>query len=91
MRQLDAEYRLAKNVKISMLYLEDDDAVAAEMYIKKASSLIANCKQGALDLQVQLVAAEPPLSSLVRGQGVTQPHAFRRKAGRRVSQCLVIF
>lgn len=51
MRQLDADYRLGKNVKISMLYLEDDDAVAAEQYIKKASSLIAGCKQPALELQ----------------------------------------
>mmetsp|Transcript_10184 Transcript_10184/g.30634 ORF Transcript_10184/g.30634 Transcript_10184/m.30634 type:complete len:393 (-) Transcript_10184:278-1456(-) len=51
MRQLDADYKLGKNVKISMLYLEDDDAVAAEQYIKKASSLIAGCKQPALELQ----------------------------------------
>ena len=29
-----------------MLYLEDDDAVAAEQYIKKASSLLAACKVG---------------------------------------------
>ena len=27
-----------------MLYLEDDDAVAAETYIKKASSLLTSCK-----------------------------------------------
>lgn len=44
MRQLDAEYRLEKNVNIAMLYLEDDDAVSAETYIKKASSLIGACK-----------------------------------------------
>lgn len=51
LRQLDAEYRLAKNVKISMLYLEDDDSVAAEMYIKKASSLVTTCKEEGLELQ----------------------------------------
>lgn len=44
MRQLDAEYRLEKNINIAMLYLEDDDAVSAETYIKKASSLIGACK-----------------------------------------------
>ena len=31
-------------MKIAMLYLEDDDAVAAETYIKKASSLLTSCK-----------------------------------------------
>lgn len=41
-----AEYKLAKNIKIAMLYLEDDDAVAAETYIKKASSLLSSCKVG---------------------------------------------
>ena len=46
MRVLDAEYKLAKNVQIAMLYLEDDDAVSAETYIKKASSLITSCKVG---------------------------------------------
>ena len=44
MRQLDAEYRLDKNIKIAMLYLEDDDAVSAEAFIKKASALIGSCK-----------------------------------------------
>lgn len=39
-----AEYKLGKNVKIAMLYLEDEDAVSAETYIKKASSLLAACK-----------------------------------------------
>lgn len=29
-----------------MLYLEDGDAVAAETYIKKASSLLSSCKVG---------------------------------------------
>ncbi len=47
MRQLDAEYRLDKNIKIAMLYLEDDDAVSAEAFIKKASALIGSCKASA--------------------------------------------
>lgn len=39
-RSQDPAYRLAKNIRISMLYLEDDDSVSAESYIKKASALI---------------------------------------------------
>ncbi len=41
---VDAEYKLEKNIKIAMLYLEDDDAVNAETFIKKAASLITNTK-----------------------------------------------
>lgn len=44
MRMVDAEYKLEKNIKIAMLYLEDDDAVSAETFIKKAASLITNTK-----------------------------------------------
>ena len=44
MRVLDSEYKLRQNIRIAMLYLEDDDAVNAELYIKKASSLIASNK-----------------------------------------------
>lgn len=44
MRVVDGNYKLSKNVKIAMLYLEDDDAVNAETYIKKASALISACK-----------------------------------------------
>ena len=43
-RVLDAEYKLRQNIKIAMLYLEDDEAVNAETFIKKASSLITACK-----------------------------------------------
>lgn len=43
-RPTSAEYKLGKNIKIAMLYLEDEDAVSAEQYIKKASSLLAGCK-----------------------------------------------
>ncbi|KAI3437752.1 hypothetical protein D9Q98_000200 [Chlorella vulgaris] len=51
MRLLDAEFKLATNIKIAMLFLEDDDAVAAETYIKKASSLLSSCKNEELELQ----------------------------------------
>ena len=44
MRVLDSEYKLKQNIRIAMLYLEDEDAVNAEAYIKKASSLIAGSK-----------------------------------------------
>ena len=44
MRQVDDEYKLKQNIRIAMLYLEDDDAVNAEVFIKKAATLIANCK-----------------------------------------------
>ena len=44
MRMVDAEYKLEKNIKIAMLYLEDDDAVNAETFIKKAASLITGTK-----------------------------------------------
>ncbi len=46
MRVVDNEYKLGKYIKISMLFLEDDDAVSAETYIKKASALLAQCKVG---------------------------------------------
>ncbi|CAL5223938.1 g6541 [Coccomyxa viridis] len=51
MRQVDDEYKLKQNVRIAMLYLEDDDAVNAEAFIKKAATLIANCKNPELELQ----------------------------------------
>ena len=44
MRHLDSEYKLKQNIRIAMLWLEDEDAVNAELYIKKASSLIAGAK-----------------------------------------------
>ncbi|BDA48473.1 COP9 signalosome complex subunit 4 [Coccomyxa sp. Obi] len=51
MRVLDNEYKLRQNIKIAMLYLEDDDAVSAEMFIKKAATLIASCKIPELELK----------------------------------------
>lgn len=44
MRIVDSEYKLRQNIRIAMLYLEDDDAVNAELYIRKASSLVASNK-----------------------------------------------
>ena len=44
MRTVDAEYKLEKNIKIAMLYLEDDNAVNAETFIKKAATLITSTK-----------------------------------------------
>lgn len=43
-RVLDNEYKLKLNIRIAMLYLEDDDSVNAELFIKRASALIASCK-----------------------------------------------
>ncbi|EIE27709.1 hypothetical protein COCSUDRAFT_45959 [Coccomyxa subellipsoidea C-169] len=51
MRVLDDEYKLRQNIKIAMLYLEDDDAVSAEIFIKKAATLIASCKVSELELK----------------------------------------
>ena len=48
MRVLDNEYKLRQNIKIAMLYLEDDDPINAELFIKKASSLITSCKVSSL-------------------------------------------
>jgi hypothetical protein len=41
---MDNEYKLKLNVRIAMLYLEDEDSVNAEMFIKKASSLVTSVK-----------------------------------------------
>lgn len=58
---VDAEYKLEKNIKIAMLYLEDDDAVNAETFIKKAASLITSTK--VLPLFAQQALLEYPLCS----------------------------
>jgi COP9 signalosome complex subunit 4 len=50
-RAVEPQYKLATHIKIAMLYLEDDDPVSAESYIKKASSLIAGSKDPVLELQ----------------------------------------
>nr|XP_024375288.1 COP9 signalosome complex subunit 4-like isoform X1 [Physcomitrium patens] len=56
-RMLDDAYKLEKCVKIALLYLEDDDAINAEIFIKKASFLVNNCKDEALNLQYKVCYA----------------------------------
>lgn len=51
MRLVDDAYKLAKYIKIAMLYLEDDDHINAEVFIIRASSLIGSCQDEALQLQ----------------------------------------
>lgn len=51
MRVIDPEYKLGMCVKIAMLYLEDEDAVGAETFIKRASSLLSSCTNEELELQ----------------------------------------
>jgi COP9 signalosome complex subunit 4 len=50
-RTVDSLYKLKIFIQIAMLYLEDDDPVSAETFIKKASSLIAGSKDPELELQ----------------------------------------
>lgn len=50
-RTVDSLYKLKIFIQIAMLYLEDDDPVSAETFIKKASSLIAGAKDPELELQ----------------------------------------
>jgi hypothetical protein len=50
-RAVEPGYKLATCVRIAMLYLEDDDPVAAEGFIKKASALIAGSRDPVLELQ----------------------------------------
>lgn len=50
-RAVEPQYKLSTHIKIAMLYLEDDDPVSAETFIKKASSLIAGSKDPVLELQ----------------------------------------
>eukprot|EP00850_Spirogloea_muscicola_P004398 SM000019S04942 [mRNA] locus=s19:146338:147714:+ [translate_table: standard] len=57
LRGLDDTYKLAKCVKIALLFLEDDEALHAETYIKKASFLITNCKDEGLELQYKVCYA----------------------------------
>jgi hypothetical protein len=51
---VDGAYKLAKHLKIAMLYLEDDDAVNAEMYIKKAAQLITSSEDAEMQLQYKV-------------------------------------
>ncbi|EFJ33725.1 hypothetical protein SELMODRAFT_165253 [Selaginella moellendorffii] len=53
----DESYKLTKCVKIALLYLEDDDATNAEVYIKKASFMVNGCKDEAVILQYKVCYA----------------------------------
>jgi COP9 signalosome complex subunit 4 len=58
MRQLSAEYKLGVCVKVAMLYLEDDDAGAAEAFVKRAAPLAAQVRSApALELQFRTCSA----------------------------------
>jgi len=50
-RVLEDGYKVEKYIKISMLFLQDDEAVSAETYINRASLLIDEDTDGALKLQ----------------------------------------
>jgi COP9 signalosome complex subunit 4 len=64
-RVLTDEFKLQKCVQIAMLYLEDDDALNAETFIKKASFLLAACKVRGLTVTLKRsVPAEGDLAGL---------------------------
>ncbi|GLJ14883.1 hypothetical protein SUGI_0242150 [Cryptomeria japonica] len=56
-RNLDDTYKLSKCVQIARLYLEDDDAVNAEIFIKKASFMVSNSHDEALNLEYKVCYA----------------------------------
>ncbi|GBG82739.1 hypothetical protein CBR_g36268 [Chara braunii] len=55
--RLQDDVKVGKCVKIALLYLEDDDATNAEIYIKKASFLISACKDEVVLLQYKICYA----------------------------------
>jgi len=56
-RVLEPEYKVNIYVKISQLYLEDDESVQAEAYINRASELIYQCKDELLKLKYKVCFA----------------------------------
>lgn len=84
MRVLDAEYKLQKNIQIAMLYLEDDDAVSAETYIKKASSLLSACKNEELELQYKTCYARVLDSKRRFLEAATRYYEMSQVGGRRI-------
>lgn len=76
--QVDQHYKLRQNIKIAMLYLEDDDSVNAEMYIKKAAALISSCKDEGLELQYKVRPPHLCLSHLTTPLMIahTRAHIF---------------
>ena len=73
---MDAEYKLQKNIKIAMLYLEDDDAVNAETFIKKAATLITGTKVSPLAFVSRSLAFPFPVLSTRALQVLFCEHSF---------------
>ena len=62
-RVLESSYKLDKCVKIAQLYLEDDDALSAETFIKKAAFLVAESNDKALErAQARPATSRSPLT-----------------------------
>ncbi|KAG4947437.1 hypothetical protein JHK87_043444 [Glycine soja] len=57
MRVIDYAFRVSKCVQIACLYLEDDDAVNAEVFINKASFLVNNSQHEVLNLKYKVCYA----------------------------------
>jgi hypothetical protein len=77
-RTVDSLYKLKIFIQIAMLYLEDDDPVSAETFIKKASSLIAGSKDPELELQYK--------TSYARIMDAKRRWATTAEAGRSTTQ-----
>jgi len=56
-RVLEPEYKVNIYVKISQLFLEDDESVQAEAYINRAAELIHQCKDEMLKLRYKVCFA----------------------------------
>lgn len=52
--EVDDNYKLAKYIRIAMLYLEDEDHINAEVYLKRAASLIGNSDNEEIQLQYKV-------------------------------------
>ena len=92
-RHLNPEYKLRQNIRIAMFYLEDDDAVNAENYIKKASSLIATSKvqqpAGGCGGRPVSCASRWPCTCGIVGQllGASRTGRSEQATGRRLIAC----
>jgi COP9 signalosome complex subunit 4 len=53
-KTVDTQYKLTKHLKIAMLYLEDEDAVSAETFLKKAAQLITSTEDQEMQLQYKV-------------------------------------
>jgi len=56
-RVLDEEYKVNIYVKIAQLYLEDDEAVQADVFINRAAVLVHGCKDPLLQLRYKVCFA----------------------------------